>query len=123
VTELQPWNAGGLAYYALDLALGIPEIVERFRRWHELRQSSPAGTVLLAMDCAGRVARTPGLSTRLPGRAAKPLRLALIDPYQSRFGGSWQKALAWSYAEYSLSSLSYFVLNLASTSTARNGVG
>jgi hypothetical protein len=122
VTELQPWNAGGLAYYALDLASGIPEtpagFVERFRRWHELRQPSLLETVLLAMDCAGRVARTPGLSTHLLGRAAKPLRLALIEPYQSRLAGSWQKALAWSYSEYSLFSLSYFVLNLASTSTA-----
>jgi hypothetical protein len=121
-TKLQPWNGGGLAYYALDFAAGAPETpagyVERFRRWHALRQPSLLETVLLAIDCAGRVSPTPGVSMHLLGRAAKPLRLALIEPYQERLRGRWDRALAWSYSEYTLDSLSYFVLNLASTSTA-----
>jgi hypothetical protein len=54
----------------------------------------------------------------LLGRAAKPLRLALVEPYRERLRERWDRALAWSYSEYSLDSLSYFVLNLASTSTA-----
>lgn len=121
-TKLQPWNAGGLAYYALDLAAGAPETpagyVERFRRWHALRQPSLLETVLLAIDCAGRISPTPGVSLHLLGRAAKPLRWALVEPYQERLRARWNHALAWSYSEYTLDSLSYSLLNLASTSTA-----
>jgi hypothetical protein len=121
-TKLQPWNAGGLAYYALDFAAGAPdtpaEYVERFRRWHTLRQPSLLETVILAMDCAGRISPTPRISMHLLGRAAKPLRLALIEPYRERLRGSWDRALTWSYSEYTLESLSYLILNLASTSTA-----
>jgi len=121
-TKLQPWNAAGLAYYALELTGSTPktpaEYVERFRRWHALWHPSLIETVLLAMDCAGRISPTSGVSMHLMGRAAKPLRMALIEPYQERLGGSWERALTWSFSEYTLESLSYFVLNLASTSTA-----
>lgn len=121
-TNLQPWNAGGLAYYALELHASAPqkpaEYVERFRQWYELRQPSLLETVLLAIDCAGRISPTPGVSLHLLGRAAKPLRLMLVEPFRARLGGNWERALAWSYSEYTVETLSYFALNLSSTSTA-----
>jgi hypothetical protein len=121
-TNLQPWNAGGLAYYALELHASAPqkpaEYVERFRQWYEQRQPSLLETVLLAIDCAGRISPTPGVSLHLLGRAAKPLRLMLMEPFRARLGGSWERALAWSYSEYTVETLSYFALNLSSTSTA-----
>lgn len=120
--HFQPWIAGGLAYYALDMEsrpMQEPtEYVERFRHWYELRQPSALEAILVCMDCAGRVARTRGARMHLLAPAAKPLRAALLEPYQAYLQGSWQRALAWAFSEWTIDSLTYFSLNLASSSTA-----
>jgi len=122
VQHLDPWIGGGMSYYALrfdrEQPTGTADVVHRFENWYRTNEPSLLEAVLLCLDCAGRVGRTEGAAAHLLAPAAKRLRGALIRPYQARLKNSWARALHWAYGEWTIESLSYFALNLVSTSTA-----